>query len=424
MAGSNVDDNRWQNESQGGPIIDRDKHVTKPYSKRIIFFGLLLIAAVIFIIASQAQKNNEMNRAEQSRTYDAPKRDFASMAAEFQASARKPAPIIQPEVKQEIIYINPPEEKAVRVVATPTPPKRKYYSNQEDKQAAGQLRMINTQAIMNPPKADGFGEDRIVSAAGGMQQQAPQQNDQIGGIDPALLAGLLQQGESDPNRQAQKADFLRSSGASLTHQGYSDNIPIPQQFYLELKAGTVIPGILITGINSDLPGPIMGQVSENVWDSARGRHVLIPKGTRIIGVYDSQITYGQKRVLVVWNRLIFPNGASLNIAGSAGLDRSGYAGMKGKVNEHWNRIISVALLASLFVTGAEIISPREDRNSQAKTPGEIASEQAANAILDMSARLMNKNMNIQPTITIRPGERFNIFVEKDIVFPEPYPMGL
>ena len=416
--------NEYDNDTNvQGPIIGRDKHKTKPYSKRIIFFGLLLIAAVILIIASQAQKNSEMNRVEQAKTYDAPKRDFASMAAEFQASARKPAPPTPPEVRQEIVYISPPEEKIIQVAAPPPPPRRRYYSNQEDKQAVGQLRMINTQAIMNPPKVDGFGDERNMTADKGAQYPTPQAG-QAGGIDPALLAGLLQQGEADPNRQAQKADFLRSSGAALTHQGYSENIPIPQQFYLELKAGTIIPGILMTGINSDLPGPVMGQVSENVWDSTRGRHVLIPKGTRIIGVYDSQITYGQKRVLVVWNRLILPNGATLNIAGSPGLDQSGYAGMKGKVNEHWGRLISTALLASLFVTGAEIISPRENRNNQAKTPGEIASEQAANAILDMSARLMNKNMDIQPTITIRPGQRFNIFVEKDIVFPEPYPIGL
>jgi len=410
----------YNTDTQQGPIINRDKRVTKPYSKRIIFFGLLFIAVVIFIIGTQAQKNIESNRVEQTRTYDAPKRDFASMAAEFQASARRPAPPAPPEVRQEIIYINPPEERVVQVVAPP-PPRRKFYSNQGDRQTADQLKMMNIQAIMTPPKVDGFGEERA-STEGGTQQR-PQQIIQ-GGIDPALLAGLIQQGNGDPNRQAQKADFLRSGGAKLTHQGYSENFPIPQQFYLELKAGTVIPGILMTGINSDLPGPVMGQVSENVWDSTRGRHVLIPKGTRILGVYDSEITYGQKRVLVVWNRLILPNGTTLNIAGSPGLDQSGYTGMRGRVNEHWGRIISAALLASLFVTGAEIVSPRENRDSRAKTPGEIASEQAANTILDMSARIMNKNMDIQPTITIRPGQRFNIFVEKDIVFPEPYPIGL
>jgi type IV secretion system protein VirB10 len=289
---------------------------------------------------------------------------------------------------------------------------------------------MDAEAIKSQPVVDGFGDIGIAAAGGGtqpllagiQQQRGTGSNPQI----PTALAALAQQlGGGDPNRQDQKEDFLRNTGATLTHQGYSGNMPLPQQFDLELKAGTVIPGMLVTGVNSDLPGPVMGQVSENVWDSTHGRYVLIPKGTRVLGVYDSQIVYGQKRVLVVWNRLVFPNGTTLNIAGSAGLDQSGYSGLTGKVNEHWDRMIKTALLATLFVTGAEMISPRENRlfsNNQAKSPGEIASEQAANSILDMSSKLMNKNMDIQPTITIRPGRRFNIFVEKDIVFPDPYPI--
>ena len=410
-------------DNNGNLIIDQDKRKTKPYSKRIIIFGILLIAAVVFTIAAQSQRKIESNGPEQARSYNAPKRDFASLAAEFQSSAKKAAPPAPYEVRE--VMVKTPEEKTIVKVAAPQLPlRRKYYSNQEDKQSASQIKMLNTAAMMNPPLVAGF-ED--------MQQQQ-QQKPQIvqtttqggtSGLDPVTLAALAQ-AQADPNRQVQKEDFLRKNAANFTSQGYSENLPIPQQFYLELKAGTVIPGMLITGLNSDLPGPIMGQVSENIWDSTHGKHVLIPKGTKILGVYDSQVTYGQKRALVVWNRLILPNGTTLNIAGSPGLDQSGYSGMKGKVDEHWGRMITAALLASLFVTGAEVISPSNENRTgnEAKSPGEIASEQAANAILEMSANLMNKNMNIQPTITIRPGQRFNIFVEKDIVFPEPYPMGL
>ena len=429
MEANMAEGNNASRDSQGGPIIEQDKRQVKPYSKRIILFALLLIGGVIIIISSQAQRNLNSNaREEQSRTYNAPKRDFLSLAAEFQASAQKP--IAPPPLIEIREVTNTPETMTiVQTTAVPSQSVRhRYFSNQDDRQAANQLRIMNTQAIMNPPVVDGFNNER------GQQQQlqSPQQTQAstgIEGLNPEMLAalGLTQGGGNiDPNQQAQKIDFLRNSAAGLTHQGYSDNLPVPQQFYLELKAGTVIPGILMTGLNSDLPGPVMGQVSENVWDSARGRHVLIPKGTRILGVYDSQVTYGQKRILVIWNRLIFPNGTTLNIASSPGLDQSGYSGMRGRVDEHWGRMITAALLASLFVTGAEIISPSDNRvtGSQTKSPGEIASEQAANVILEMSAKLMDKNMNIQPTITIRPGRRFNIFVEKDIVFPEPYPMGV
>jgi type IV secretion system protein VirB10 len=118
-------------------------------------------------------------------------------------------------------------------------------------------------------------------------------------MDSANLAALMQQGQApDANGQAQNQDFLRGAkgGGSFTPQGYSDSLPVPQQFPYELKAGTVIPGVLLTGINSDLPGNVIAQVSENVWDTAAGKHVLIPKGTRILGVYDSRVSFGQRRV--------------------------------------------------------------------------------------------------------------------------------
>ena len=417
------------NNTQGGPVIGQDNRKVKPYSKRIIFFLLILIAGIIFTISFQMEASRKARKTEQEVTYSSSGSnwDFAKMLEEFQATTarnRPPEPIVMPQVVIENFSSTPIEEPKIKSIATPPrPPRLRYFSNQEDKQAASQIKMLNTAAIMNPPMVAGF-EDMQPQ-----QQQQPQMVQTItqGGsssIDPVTLAALAQ---ADPNRQVQKEDFLRKNAANMTSQGYSENLPIPQQFYLELKAGTVIPGMLITGLNSDLPGPVMGQVSENIWDSTHGKHVLIPKGTKILGVYDSQITYGQKRVLVVWNRLILPNGTTLNIAGSPGLDQVGYSGMKGKVDEHWGRMITAALLASLFVTGAEVISPSEDNNrtgNEAKSPGEIASEQAANAILEMSSNLMNKTMNIQPTITIRPGKRFNIFVEKDIVFPEPYHMGL
>jgi type IV secretion system protein VirB10 len=165
----------------------------------------------------------------------------------------------------------------------------------------------------------------------------------------------------------------------------------------------------------------MGQVSENVWDTATGRYVLIPKGTRILGVYDSQVSFGQKRVLLVWNRLVFPNGTTLDIAGSPGIDQAGYSGLSGKVNEHWGTMVKSALLASVFVAGAEIVYDRDSQsNSENKSPRDAVAESAAGAILDMGTKLMNRAADIQPTITVRLGKKFGIFVQRDVVFPFPY----
>jgi type IV secretion system protein VirB10 len=227
----------------------------------------------------------------------------------------------------------------------------------------------------------------------------------------------------DANGQAQKQDFLRGAkgGGSLTPQGYSENLPVPQQFPYELKAGTIIHGVLLTGINSDLPGNVIAQVSENVWDTAAGNHVLIPNGTRILGVYDSRVSFGQRRVLLVWNRLVFPNGTTLDIAGSPGIDQAGYSGLSGKVNEHWGTMLKSALLASVFVAGAEIVYDSDSSvNSENKSPRDVAAESAAGSILDMGTKIMNRAADIQPTITIRPGKKMGIFVQKDVVFPFPY----
>jgi type IV secretion system protein VirB10 len=284
------------------------------------------------------------------------------------------------------------------------------------------------QALVAKPVVEDFKLDSNEVADMGSKAQARnnttiEQPQQI--MDSSAMAALTQQqGQApDQNNQAGKRNFLRgaSGGGSMTPQGYSDSLPEPQRFPYELKAGTIIPGILISGINSDLPGNVLAQVSENVWDTATGKFILIPKGTRIIGVYDSQVSFGQRRVMLVWNRLIFPNGTTLNIAGSPGIDQAGYSGLSGKVNEHWGTMLKSALLASVFVAGAEIVYDKDSQGSnENKSPRDVAAESAAASILDMGTKLMNKASDVQPTITIRPGKKMGIFVQKDVVFPFPY----
>jgi type IV secretion system protein VirB10 len=192
---------------------------------------------------------------------------------------------------------------------------------------------------------------------------------------------------------------------------------------MELKAGTVIPGILLVGINSDLPGTVIGQVSENVYDTATGRYLLVPQGTRIIGVYDSRITHGQKRVAVVWNRLIYPDGSSLNIAGSVGADIAGYSGIKGRVDNHYGQLLAAALFTSVFTAGVDIASGSDGNTgygSERKSAKDILVETTGTAIANAGARLAERALDIQPTITIRPGSRFNVMVTRDAAFLSPW----
>lgn len=218
----------------------------------------------------------------------------------------------------------------------------------------------------------------------------------------------------DQNYQSQKKEFLKSEDAKDNYNKYSE-----QEIFspYEVKAGSIIPGILLTGINSDLPGTILGTVREDVYDSVTGNYLLIPKGTKIKGTYDSGISYGQTRILVVWQRLIFPNGKSLNLDKFSGVDMSGFAGMTGKVNNHTYELFKAVVLSSILGAGTSIITDKKDNDDEdwKSSAGNGAGEQ----ILTIGSNISNKILGIQPTIEISQGSRFNIIVESDLIL-NPY----
>ena len=178
-----------------------------------------------------------------------------------------------------------------------------------------------------------------------------------------------------------------------------------------VRTGTVIPMVMITGINSDLPGMVTAQVSQDVFDTPAGRWVLIPQGTRLVGQYDSNVTYGQNRVLVVWNRLIYPDGGAVEIGGMPGADQAGYAGLADKVDNHYLRIFGSALLLSFISAGYEVAT-NTDQNTQ--TTSDTAREAVARQMSQVGSEMLRKNLNIQPTIIIRPGQVGTIMVNKDM----------
>lgn len=214
----------------------------------------------------------------------------------------------------------------------------------------------------------------------------------------------------DQNYQAQKKEFLKSSEAKDNYNKYSEQEAFSPY---EVKAGSIIPGILLTGINSDLPGTILGTVREDVYDSISGNYLLIPKGTKIKGTYDSGISYGQTRILVVWQRLIFPDGRSLNLDKFSGVDMSGYAGVTGKVNNHTYDLFKAVVLSSILGAGTSVITDKKnnDDNDWKSSAGNGAGEQ----ILTIGSNISNKILGIQPTIEIAQGSRFNIIVESDLI---------
>ena len=232
----------------------------------------------------------------------------------------------------------------------------------------------------------------------------------------ALQAGLNGQ-NLDPNGQTKKENFFNADLAKL---GYLPNQVVPQRSLYELKRGSVIPATLITGINSDLPGRITAQVSQNVYDSATGHRLLIPQGTKLMGRYDSKVSFGQSRVLVIWTDIIFPNGSTLQIGGMAGTDAEGYGGFKDKVDNHYFKTFGSAILLAIIGTGMDMAIPQSSTLATQDTASDAARRNFAETFGRVAERTINKNLDVQPTLEIRPGYRFNILVDQDIVFPTPY----
>ena len=245
-------------------------------------------------------------------------------------------------------------------------------------------------------------------------------------IQPGLSQDLSQStptnnqlNDNDQNRQEAKRNFV----SNLRNEPYySSNTRIPALGKYELKTGDLIPSALITAINSDLPGDIVAQVTRDVKDYRTMKHTLIPMGSRIIGKYDSSVTYGQNRVLVVWQRIVFPDGSHLVLDNFQGVDLLGNTGLKGKTNNHfWKILRSVILSAGInMATGTlESVNVNIDGSSRSRVNVEAGANDAANNIKSIGERLVEKDLNRQPTIMIKQGHRFNIFVNKDIIL-SPY----
>lgn len=229
------------------------------------------------------------------------------------------------------------------------------------------------------------------------------------------LANAGSGADQDQNMQAEKTAFA----AAQRNGGYLAATREAPVSPFEIGMGTVIPATMISGINSDLPGELIAQVSQDVWDTATGRILLIPQGSKLFGVYDSKVAFGQSRVLCAWTRITFPDNSTLDLGGMSGADQAGYAGFKDKVNNHYLRIFGSAILMSSISAGVLLATP-DDGQSFVQSNKEKASEQFAADMASITRSVVQKNLNVQPTIVIRPGLRFNVMVNKAIIFPGPY----
>ncbi len=228
---------------------------------------------------------------------------------------------------------------------------------------------------------------------------------------PDLTSLGLAPQPSTPSAQDRQLAFLNQTPDKRTVS--TDRVAAPASPNI-LQAGAVIAAALITGIRSDLPGQITAQVTENVYDSPTGKILLIPQGTRVIGQYDNGVGFGQRRVLLVWNRLIFPNGRSIVLERQPGADAEGYAGLEDGVDYHWGELFKAAALSTLLSVGAQAGSSGNDSDIvQALRQG------ASQSINQTGQQVVSRQLNIAPTLTIRPGFPVRVIVTRDLVL-EPY----
>ncbi|TGT71777.1 MULTISPECIES: TrbI/VirB10 family protein [unclassified Mesorhizobium] len=217
--------------------------------------------------------------------------------------------------------------------------------------------------------------------------------------------------EGDQNNQQRKLDFISQRSTGGIYNPHT--LQTPASPY-QLMAGSVIAASLITGINSDLPGLVVAQVTENVHDTVTGSTLLIPQGSRLIGTYDSVVAFGQKRALLVWQRIILPDGSSIEIDNLPATDAAGYAGLEDKVDFHTWQLIKGVALATLLGVGTEL-SFGDNESDLVKAIRQSTQQNVSQA----GQRITEKNLNIQPTITVRPGWPLRVIVHKDIVL-RPY----
>jgi type IV secretion system protein VirB10 len=391
--------------------------------------GLLILSALVYGFVRSAQTNAmaagkhaekkvtpataagaELQKSLQPQTSEvtsAPVLPVTSEMAQTQPEAALPERIIvrreAPVLAQQHYQQHYPAQHV-----PPAPPKQT-----EEELRIEQARKAEEQAMQSPTAiggSSGFADiPRTLPVNPGIPGVAPP--------DRTSVAPVALPEEAEP--AAAKLAFLESERAKLPDH-YLKAMRTAQLTPYEIKAGWEIPAILEQALNSDLPGEIKALVRAHVYDTASGRYLLIPQGARVIGKYNSRVDYGQDGLQVVWDRLIYPDGSSLDLGGMNGMDAHGNSGLRHDVDNHYRRIFGMAALSTLFSAGLAMSQSRQQSAFSYPSPADMATAAAAREMAMTGAMITRKNLNIPPTIKVPLGYVFTVRVNKDIVFSEPY----
>ncbi len=387
----------------------------------VALVGLVLVSVLVYSVNGSKRQAREAALEPVDAQPDKPLlKDDAGpgLAIQTPEPAQKPKPADKRDDKHIVVVAPKKDERAEAL-----------------RREQDQLRRRKLQAEINAlsaPLSVAKGEGSTSGQTSHQSADARKQGrPETGNLDRTDLASLAQ-GDYNPAADRDKEAFFGRASSKTDATWTLPNTRTPGRRY-EIKTGTVIPGVMVTGINSDLPGSIIAQVSQNVYDTADGAFLLIPQGAKLYGVYDSRVVYGQSRVLIAWSRLIFPDGSAVTLGAMPGADMAGYAGFHDEVDNHYFRIFGAAVLMSLISGGMSYaLDNTTDTTSTTTTTTTTTTSTSSTTLQDemvaalasqlgqSSAKLLEKNLSIKPTLEIRPGYRFNVVVTKDVAFEAPY----
>ena len=403
-----------------------------------VLMGVLVLAAVVFTQPPSAAHGDSSSQPPPAITVpgntflDEPARGaggFANGASLRDSLARRlpPAPLPDPAsaaADAEMVYAAGADHAAAAEAAgllAPPPRDRRtdaYEAALEAPVLASTYRAERSAGGSLASSVDGG------AATGEQRRPAPEQSDPAGSDDAIAAARAYgaafrpppADGRSRPERFM--ADVARERPEWTVRTSFD---PPPGPF--TLQTGTLISGVLITEINSDLPGDILAQVARDVYDSETQRTLLLPSGSKLLGKYDNQVTAGQNRLLVAWTRVILPDGRSITLPGLPVKDRVGAGGMRDQVDRHAGQVFGTATLLSLISAGAQLSQPNGGYSTAGgyPSPGQITAGAVGQQLAEVASQMLRRNIDIPATIRIRAGMPFNVFLNADLTFPGPYP---
>lgn len=409
-----------------------------------VVMGMTVLTAVVVVTPSREAKQSGSAPAAADEVPPAPSRP-----AFLDQPVRSPVPVGQasqnmPPAQRTILGATTPPITSASPLTSPTPVSypNAYAPGMVQPslpgttavpvQAAPSQREQSFRAALASSVVVGANASRIAAATAPQRPPVEVQEQQLLSLGDSVLMASLHAaggGATSANSTGQAsgatsdANDARSSFSSRAVKAMGENVVV----HLDgagaahaLRAGTVIPGMLITSVNSELPGEIVGQVSRNVYDSRTQRKLLIPKGSRLIGSYENQVAAGQGRLLVAWTRLVLPDGRSMRLPGLALADPQGNAGAKGKVDNHWRRVFGNALLLSAIGAGVQLSQPAQASVLAAPSAGQVAAGTVGQELSNVALEILRRGMDIRPTITIPAGQPFNVLLSGDLLFEEPH----